>query len=213
MGPIVPNLGLYLVGSYRMKTNIGDALFTKVQQKLLALFFGQPDKSFYLNEVVRLADMGRGAISRELSKLTDAGLLVVSKQGNQNHYQANKALPIFNELAGIVKKTFGVAGVLQMALAPLLPQLNKAFVYGSVAKGEDHAGSDVDLMLVGDELSYSEIMQLLEAAESQLQRTINPTIYTPVELAERLADGQSFLTKVMAQPRINLLDASSQDAT
>jgi predicted nucleotidyltransferase len=189
-----------------MKTNIGDALFTKVQQKLLALFFGQPDKSFYLNEVVRLADMGRGVVSRELSKLTEAGILVVSKQGNQNHYQANKALPIFNELTGIVKKTFGVAGVVKMALAPLLPRLDKAFVYGSVAKGEDHAGSDVDVMLVGDELSYSEIMQLLEAAESQLQRTVNPTIYSPAELAERLAAGQSFLTKVMAQPRINLLD-------
>jgi len=191
-----------------MKTNIGDALFTKAQQKVLALLFGQPDKSFYLNEVVRWADMGRGVISRELNKFTGAGLLVVSKQGNQNHYQANKASPIINELSGIVKKTFGVAGVLQTALAPLSQQLSKAFVHGSVAKGEDHAGSDVDVMLVGEDLSYSEIMQLLEVAELQLQRAVNPTIYSPSEFEERLVDGQSFLTKVMAQAQIDLLNES-----
>ncbi|MFT7184771.1 MAG: DNA-binding transcriptional ArsR family regulator, partial [Pseudohongiellaceae bacterium] len=112
-GSYSTQIGSYRMGVRIMKTNIGDALFTKAQQKVLALLFGQPDKSFYLNEVVRLADMGRGVISRELNKLTAAGLLVVSKQGNQNHYQANKASPIINELSGIVKKTFGVAGVLQ----------------------------------------------------------------------------------------------------
>lgn len=197
-----------------MRMSIGDALFTKTQQKLLALFFGQSDKSFYLNEVVRLADMGRGTISRELNKLTDAGILVVSKQGNQNHYQANKMLPIFNELKGIVKKTFGVAGVLQTALSPILSQLSRAFVYGSVAKGEDNASSDVDVMLVGDDLSYSEIMQLLEVAEVQLGRSVNPTIYSLTEFSERLAEGQSFLTKVMAQMQINLLNGNVlQDAT
>ena len=188
-----------------MKKSISDALFTKAQQKVLALFFSQPDKSFYLNEVVRLASMGRGVISRELNKLVDAGLLVVSKQGNQNHYQANAAAPIFNELVGIIKKTFGITGVLQAALAPLLPQLEQAFIYGSVAKSEEHAGSDVDVMLVGSELSYSEIMQLLDPVEAQLQRRVNPTLYSPAEFAERLAEGQNFLTKVMGQPRIDLL--------
>ena len=188
-----------------MNISIGDALFTKAQQALLALFFGSPDRSFYLNEVVRLADMGRGATSRELAKFTASGLLIASKQGNQNHYQANKASPIFNELSSIVKKTFGVAGVLKTSLSELLPTLSKAFVYGSVAKGEDHAGSDVDVMLVGDELSYSEIMQLLETAETQLQRTVNPTIYSVDDFDSRLADGQSFLSKVMAQPIIDLL--------
>lgn len=188
-----------------MTTSIGDALFTKAQQKVLALFFGQPDKSFYVNEVVRLAAMGSGVISRELAKLADAGLLVVSKQGNQNHYQANVSSPVFNDLVEIVKKTFGVTGVLQAALAPVLPQCEQAFVYGSIAKGEDHAGSDVDVMLVGNELSYSDIMQLLESAETQLLRPVNPTIYSPSEFAERMADGQSFLTKVMSQPRLNLL--------
>jgi predicted nucleotidyltransferase len=190
-----------------MKTSIGDALFTKVQQKLLALFFGLPDKSFYLNEVVRRADMGRGVISRELARLTDAGLLVASKQGNQKHYQANQAAPIYKELIAIVKKTFGVTEVIQAALSGLLPQLSQAFIYGSIAKGSDHATSDIDVMLVGDELSYSEVMQLLESAETQLQRPVNPTIYTQQEFATRLADGSSFVHKVMSQATINLLNA------
>lgn len=188
-----------------MRTSIGDALFTKAQQKVLALLFGQPDRSFYLNELVRLADMGRGAISRELSKLTDAGLLVMTKQGNQKHYQANKASPIMLELVAIVRKTFGVAEVLKSALVPILPKLKKAFVYGSIAKGSEHAGSDVDVMLVGEDLSYSEVMQLLEQAELELQRTINPAIYTPDEFAKRLAEGQSFLTRVLAEETIDLL--------
>lgn len=188
-----------------MNTTIGDALFTKAQQKVLAVLFGQPDQSFYLNELVRIADMGRGAISRELSKLTDAGLLVMEKQGNQNHYQANQDSPIMHELVAIVRKTFGVTAVLKTALEPILPHLQQAFVYGSIAKGSEHASSDVDVMLVGDHLSYSEIMQLLETAQLQLHRTVNPTIYTPEEFAERLAQGQSFLTTVMEQEKLDLL--------
>lgn len=191
-------------------TQIGDALFTKAQQKVLALLFGQTDKSFYLNEVVRHAAMGKGVISRELSKLCAAGLLVVTKQGNQNHYQANADAPIFNELKQIVKKTMGVAGALQLGLATLLPQLEHAFIYGSIAKGEERAGSDVDVMLVGENLSYTQILELLEPVEAELQRKINLTIYTPSEFAERLAQGQSFLSKVMVQERINLLPESAK---
>ena len=194
-----------------MATRMGDALFTKAQQKVLALFFGQPDRSFYLREVVRLAGMGIGVISRELGKLTDAGLLVASKQGNQNHYQANKASPIFNELLAIVKKTFGIKGLLKAAIAPLAPQLEQAFIYGSVAKGEEHAGSDVDVMLVGDHLSYSEIMQLFDSVEEQLQRPINPTLYSPAEFAERMTEGQNFVSKVMEQPRIDLLHSGESE--
>lgn len=189
---------------------MGDALFTKAQQKVLALLFGQSDRSFYLNEVVRHAAMGKGVISRELTKLCEAGLLVVTKQGNQNHYQANAAAPIFNELKQIVTKTMGVAGVLQQGLAEILPQMESAFIYGSIAKGNAHAASDVDVMLVGDNISYSQIMALLEPIEVQLQRKVNPTIYTPTEFAERLAQGQSFLSKVMSQTRIDLLNQSKE---
>ena len=188
-----------------MTINIGDALFTKAQQKVLTLFFSHPDKSYYLNEVVHLAAMGKGAISRELGKLTDAGLLVVSKQGNQNHYQANAHCPVYADMISIVKKTFGVTGLLRSAITPLLPQLEQAFIYGSVAKGEEHSDSDVDVMLVGNNLSYSEVMELLDVVEEQLQRPVNPTLYSPQEFSERLRQGQNFLSKVMQQPQINLL--------
>jgi predicted nucleotidyltransferase len=132
----------------------------------------------------------------------------VRKQGNQNHYQANTVSPIYNELLGIVKKTFGVSGVLKASLAPLLPHCEQVFIYGSMAKGEEHASSDIDVMLVGEGLNYSEIMTLLESAEAHLQRPINPTLYSVVEFEQRLADGNAFLTKVMAQSRIDLLSKS-----
>jgi len=106
--------------------------------------------------------MGKGVISRELARFTAAGLLVISKQGNQNHYQANADCSIFNELKQIVLKTFGVAGLLRAGLEPFFARLEQAFIYGSTAKGEDHAASDIDLMLVGNDLSYSDVMQVLE---------------------------------------------------
>ncbi|MCP5170571.1 MAG: nucleotidyltransferase domain-containing protein [Hahellaceae bacterium] len=185
-------------------SKLADALFTRTQQKVLGLLFGQPQQSFFLNEVVRRAGVGKGAVSRELARLTDAGIVSLTRQGNQSHYQANPACPIYAELKGLVGKTVGVASVVQQALAPLLPGLAQSFIYGSLAKGEEHAGSDVDVMLVGDDLSYSEIMALLEPAEEQLQRSVNPTIYSPEEFNKRLADQQNFLSKVMTEPRIDL---------
>ncbi len=193
-----------------MSNSVGDALFTKAQQKVLALLHGQPYKSFYLNEVVRNAAMGKGAISRELAKLSQAGLLTVTKQGNQNHYQANAKSPVFNELKQIVLKTFGVANIVRSALELFFPQLEQAFIYGSVAKGDEHAESDVDVMLVGHDLTYSEVMQRLDTVEEQLQRSVNPTLYSPEEFAKRLANGQSFLIRVMEQPHIDLLPESQE---
>ncbi len=183
-------------------SGIGDALFTKTQQRVLGVLYGKPEQSFYLNELVRLAGMGKGAVSRELTKLTAAGLLTVVRQGNQRHYQANAENPIFSELKAIIQKTFGVVGVLQMALATLLPQLEFAFVYGSVAKGREHAKSDIDVLLVGDDLSYEQVMTLLEYAEQQLGRTINPTLYDPQEYKTRMEAKQSFITRIMVQPKL-----------
>jgi len=185
-----------------METTIGDALFTKTQQQVLGLLYGKPDQSFYLNEVVRLAGMGKGSVNRELLKLVDAGLLTVTKQGNQKHYQANASNPIFSELKQIVHKSFGIVDVIKSSLSTLLPKLNMAFIYGSIAKESGHAGSDIDVMLVGDDLSYSDVMGLLDNAEQQLARTINPTLLTPVEFEKRITAGQSFLTRVMEQPKL-----------
>ena len=184
---------------------IGDALFTKTQQRVLGLLYGKPEQSYYLNEIVRLAAVGKGSVNRELDKLCAAGLLTVSRQGNQNHYQANANNPIFNELKAITQKTFGVVDIIKAALAPLLPQLNCAFIYGSVAQGTEHASSDIDLMLVGDDMSYSEVMELLAPAEKQLGRTINPTLYTVAEFIDRKNSHQPFITRVIEQPKLWLM--------
>lgn len=184
---------------------IGDALFTKTQQRVLSLLYGRPEQTFYLNEIVRLAAVGKGSVSRELEKLCAAGLLTVSRQGNQNHYRANANNPIFNELKAITQKTFGVVDIIKAALVPLLPQLSRAFIYGSVAQGTEHAGSDIDLMLVGDDISYSEVMDLLAPAEKQLGRTINPTLYTVAEFTDRKTNHQPFIQRVMEQPKLWLV--------
>lgn len=191
--------------------SIGDALFTKTQQRLLSVLYGHPDQSFYLNELVRLAQIGRGSVVRELAKLTESGLVIMTPHGNQHHYQANQDTPIFQELCSLVQKTFGIREILQTALAPLADQLEQAFIYGSVAKGEAHSASDVDLMLVGNDLSYSGIMELLAPAEQQLQRTINPTVYSPAEFEQRIKEQQSFVTRVLEQPRLELVFTHEKD--
>jgi DNA-binding transcriptional ArsR family regulator len=183
------------------KSSIGDALFTKTQQRVLSLLYGKPEQSFYLNELVRLAGVGKGAVSRELAKLTEAGLLTMVRQGNQSHYQANAANPVFVELKTLIQKTVGVTDIVKAALTSLLTRLDQAFIYGSVAKGSENAGSDIDVMLVGDDLSYGEVMEQLEGAEQQLGRKINPTLLTPGEFSSRIEAGQSFLTRVMEQPK------------
>ncbi len=191
-------------------TSIGDALFTKTQQKVLGLLFGKPDRSFYTNEIMRLASMGRGTISRELDKLVQAGLLTVTRTGNQNHYQADVSCPVYAELVSIVRKTFGVADQIKDALKPLYDSIDLAFVYGSMAKGGSSNTSDVDLMLVGKELSYGAVMELLMPLEESLQRKINPTIYDGKDFIRKLNEGNSFVSRVMEQRRI-MIKGSDDD--
>ena len=182
--------------------SIGNALFTKTQQKVLGLLFGKPDKRFYTNEIMRWADMGRGTVSRELSRLVSAGLLTATSEGNQNHYQANQSCPVFDELVAIVRKTFGVADVIRERLKPLDDNIELAFIYGSIAKGEATGSSDIDLMLVGKALSYGQVMDLLMPLESSLRRTVNPTIFEKEDFVAKLNTGNSFVTRVMEQSKI-----------
>ncbi len=185
-------------------SSLGDALFTKTQQRLLGLLFGKPDQSFFTNEIIRWAGLGKGTILRELERMHAAGLLLQIRRGNQMHYQANAECPIFPELIAIVRKTFGIGDIIRAALTPLEAHIFQGFIYGSIARGEATASSDVDLMLVGDELSYSQVMALLAAAEVAIGRTINPTIYTPQDFASKWNAGNHFLQRVMEQPRITL---------
>jgi hypothetical protein len=149
LGYIVPNMG----NTDRKTFSISDALFTKTQQQLLRLLFGQPEKSFYSKELVDRAEIGTGTVLRELEKRSKAGLVTVKKIGNQKHYQATPASPVFEELKGIVRKTFGLADSMRRALEQFKEIIKVAFIYGSVAKKSDTAGSDIDLMLISDQLT------------------------------------------------------------
>ena len=192
----VSGINMPVMGTY------ADALFTKTQQRVLAVLFGQPQRSFYANELIGLAQSGSGAVQRELARLEASGLVTVHRIGNQKHYQANRDAPIFEELRGIVLKTFGVVDVLRAALAPLWPQINLAFIYGSLARGTERAGSDVDVMVIGALPSNAELLEALLPAHVRLGRVVNPTLYTPDEFAQRVRDGKSFIMRVLEQPKI-----------
>jgi predicted nucleotidyltransferase len=141
-------------------------------------------------------------VHRELAALEAVGLVTAKRIGNQKHYQANRTSPIFEELRGIVVKTFGVADVLREALAPLAAKIRAAFIYGSIAKGSDTATSDIDLMVISDEVAYADLFAVTSGAEQRLGRKVNPTVYTPAELQQKLAAGSAFATRVLDRPKV-----------
>ena len=171
----------------------------------MGVLFAQPERSFFANEIVRLAETGTGAIHRELERLTQAGLLIEKRQGNQRHFQANQAAPIFEELRGIVLKTFGLVDVLRAALQPLAGQIAVAFVYGSVARREDKASSDIDLLVVTETLAYSDLYEVLSNTERRLGRAVNPTVLKPEELSRKLAEGNAFASRILDQAKLFVL--------
>lgn len=185
--------------------NLSDALFTATQQRVLGCLFGQPGRSFSISELIQTTGAGSGAVQRELARLSGSGLLSVEQLGKQKLYRANPASPIHDEIVAIVRKTFGLAMPLRDALMPLADRLHAAFVFGSVAKGSDTASSDIDLMLVSDALTYADAMAALHPLMERLGREINPTLYTRAELRKRIAEGNSFVTRVLAQPRLWLI--------
>ena len=183
-------------------SGIADALFTKVQQRVLAVLFGNHARSFYANELIALACSGSGAVQRQLAQLEAAELVTVRRVGNQKHYQANASAPIFEELRSLVLKTSGLVDVLRAALAPLASEIDLAFVYGSVAKGKDTAKSDIDLMVVSEKVAYADLFATLEPATNRLRRTISPTLYSRIELDKRTLDGNAFVKRVLEQPKL-----------
>jgi predicted nucleotidyltransferase len=197
----------------RRQESLAEALFSTTQQRVLALLFGQPGRSFYATELIRLAQVGSGAVQRELSRLEQSGIVTVHRMGTQKHYQANPDSPLFAELRGIVQKTFGLAEPLRKALEPLASKITVAFVYGSVAKREDTARSDIDLMIISDKLTYADVYAALESVGSTLGRVVNPTVYSRSQLAKRVKEGNAFLTRVLKQPKVWVIGTENALAT
>lgn len=194
----MPNMGTSAISS--TLGGLAAALFSGTRQRLLGLLFGQPSRSFYANELIELAGSGSGAVQRELTSLTQSGLVTVRPVGNQKHFQANAASPIFAELCGIVQKTVGLVDPLREALAPVAEQVVAAFVYGSVAKKTDTASSDIDLLILSDTLTYGDLFTALDAVGMMLGRAVNPTIFTLKDF--KLKANDAFLSRVLQQPKV-----------
>lgn len=179
------------------RTGLADALFSATRQKVLRLFFTRPERDFSIKELIEQAEAGSGAVQRELARLVDSGLVQVYLQGRQKRYQANPDSPVYLELSSLVSKLLGPEQQVEEALKPISDRIDLALIYGSVAKRTDHADSDIDLMLVSDNLTLEEVFGALEAAENALSRTINPTLYKREEFKKRRANKNPFLKKVL----------------
>jgi predicted nucleotidyltransferase len=184
---------------------LSDALFSKVQQRVLALIFGHSERSFYTSEIIRNVNSGVGAVERELSKLERSGLISVERLGNQKHYRANRAAPIFEELRGLVEKTVGLAEPIKKSFLPYADRIKSAFVFGSVAKGTDTAHSDIDLMVIGDDLNYADLYTAAQHTGIALGRKLNPLFLAPRDWHRKASDEGSVFNKISRSPKIFII--------
>jgi predicted nucleotidyltransferase len=222
MGIIMPNMGrLATKGSRpdRRKAaasgeaganSLADALFTTTQQRVLALLFGQPARSFFATELIELTGSGSGAVQRELKRLTSSGLITVTPIGKQKHYQANPDSPVFAELRGLVLKTVALVEPIRQALEQIADQITLALLYGSVVKGTDTAASDIDLLIVAEGVALEDVYAALAPVEADLGRRISPTLYTSQEFAERKASRSAFLTRVLSGEHLVLIGGEDE---
>jgi predicted nucleotidyltransferase len=189
----------------RTRTSLADALFSRTQQRVLGILYGNPERSFFATEIFDRVGSGRGTVQRELERLVDSGLALLSPIGNQKHYRANRDAPIFAELRSIILKTSGLAEPLRDALSPLAKKIELALIYGSVARGEAHAGSDVDLLVIARDLTLEQLYSRLVRAEEAVGRTIRPTLLTPAEFTRRRNDRNPFFEKILSGDTIALI--------
>lgn len=180
-----------------------DLLFPATRQRVLAQLLLNPQENFHQRELARLTGSHAGTLGRELDKLTEAGLVLRSEQGNQVRYQADARCPLFAELSAMFRKTFGMVPVLQEALAPLAGSIDVAMVFGSMARGTQSAGSDIDLLVVG-EVGFAELVQVLYPVQQALQREINPVLYAPTEFRRRAGEGDAFIRQFLDKPNVFL---------
>lgn len=222
MGTIMPNMGSLATKGSRpdrrkaaasgqaASSSLADALFTTTQQRVLALLFGQPSRSFFATELIEITGSGSGAVQRELKRLTSSGLITVTPIGKQKHYQANPDSPVFAELRGLVLKTVALVEPIRQALDQLADRITLALLYGSVVKGTDTAASDIDLLIVADDVTLEDIYAVLAPVEADLGRRISPTLYTSQEFEERKASSSAFLTRVLSGEHLVLIGGEDE---
>ena len=184
--------------------SLSNVLFGQIRGGVLALLYGWTDKAFYVREIARRVNASAGAVRRELEKLAAVDLIVRTSVGNLVFYQANQRHPIFPEMRALVNKTVGIFNTLGSALESLSNRVSVAFVYGSIARQEERAGSDVDLMIIGD-IELDDVLVRLPEVETALSRAVNPTVYSIHEFKKKLKEGNHFLNAVLDGKKVFLI--------
>jgi predicted nucleotidyltransferase len=184
---------------------LANVLFGKGRGAILGLLYEHPDQSFYYRQLAReLGGLSVGTLQRELDVLSKLGLIERSTLGKQVFYRANRSHPVFPELRALVAKTVGAIPMLRSALAPLADRISVAFIYGSMARGEEKAESDIDLLIVSQAM-LEDVLGELDDVESSLRRAVNPTVYSAPEFKSKLAHGNHFLNSVVRGDKIFLI--------
>lgn len=191
-----------------MHRSLTTLLFPEYRRRVLGLLLLRPDEALHGREIARRTGLPAGTISRELGKLTEVGVLKREKRGNQQVYSADTSGPVYTELASILRKTSGLADVLVQALAPAAHRLRVAFVFGSVAQGRATAGSDVDVMLIGD-IGFRQAVELLHPTQAVLGREVNPKVLSAEEFSAK-APTEPFLAEVLAKPKLFLIGSTHE---
>lgn len=207
MGRLIPNMGMN--EAKVLEGGLAEALFSPVQQRVLGLLFGQPERRFQSAELIRMADSGTGATHRVLKRLARSGLVQVHQRGREKHYQANPASPIYEELVGLVRKTVGLVEPLREALWPVRERVLAAFVYGSVASGSDRADSDIDLLVIARDLDYATLFEALRGAEQKLGRRLHPTLLAPEEWQRKRGGGESLASRIEGGSRLFVIGSEN----
>jgi predicted nucleotidyltransferase len=186
-------------------------MFNASRRQLLAQLLLRPGEHFHVRELARMTGISAGTLHRELSAMAEAGVLLREHAGNQVRYQANQACPLYKELAAIFRKTLGLAGLFNDALAPLAGKITSAFVFGSVASGEQGPNSDVDVLILGA-AELLEVVKALATVGEMLGREINPVVMPVAKFLDQLDEQERFAARVCAEPKIFLLGTEDEFA-
>lgn len=185
-----------------------EALFSAYHRRILALLLMHPDQSYHVREISRLTDVPAGSLHRELKLFSESGILLREPAGNQVRYRANRECPIFPELAGILRKTVGLADVLREALASLATKVDVAFIFGSVAQGKERVTSDVDVFVVG-KASFASVVQAFARTHERLGREVNPVVMPKDLFRKKLKEGDHFVARVIKEPKLFLIGTAN----
>jgi predicted nucleotidyltransferase len=190
-------------------SKLSKTLFGKTRRAVLSVLYSHTDESFYLRQLVRITGIGVGAMQRELKQLTESGIIRRLQIGRQIFFQANTDCPVFKELRDLIIKTIGVGDVLRSALVPLAERIQIAFIYGSLARGEETRGSDLDVLVVGD-LTFAEVVSAISPLQETLSREINPSVYPLKEFRSKVSEGQHFISTVLEAPKIFVIGDNNE---